>query len=441
MHALNETHDRALRSWVESANAPGADFPVQNLPFGVFRLRGSTEPYRGGVAIGDQVLDLAVARAAGVFADAPPALAEAVALAAQPALNAFMAAGPQAWSTLRRALSRMLRSGSAQASALRACLVPQTAIEHTVPARIGDFTDMYTSVHHATNIGRLFRPDNPLMPNFKWLPVGYHGRASSVDVSGQRFHRPSGQVLPPGATQPVFSACKRLDYELEIGIWVGTGNALGEPVPIAQAEGHVFGLSLLNDWSARDIQAWEYQPLGPFLAKNFATTVSPWIVTMEALAPYRTPWTRPAEDPQPLPYLESEGNRAAGAVDIRIEAWLETERMRAAGAAATRLSHSTFAHAYWTIAQMLAHHTVGGCNLAPGDLIGSGTQSGPGADEAAAMIEITAGGRQPVQLGNGERRTFLEDGDCVILRGWCEREGFARIGFGECRGTVLPARA
>ena len=438
MSRLNETHDATARSWVASANAPDTEFPLQNLPLGVFRRRGSSEEWRGGVAIGDRVLDLAAAHEAGAFSgDA----ARAAAQAGGETLNSLMALGPRYWSALRLAVSRALREGSASQPLLAHSLIAQADAEYRVPARIGDYTDMYTSIHHASNIGRLFRPDNPLTPNFQWMPIGYHGRASSIEVSGQRFRRPLGQAMPPGATAPVFGPCQRLDYELEIGIWVGQGNALGEPVPVDAADGHVFGLCLLNDWSARDIQAWEYVPLGPFLAKNFATTISPWIVTMDALEPYRTAWTRPADHPQPLPYLESAGNRERGAIDLRIEAWIETEQMRAKGSGARRLSQSTFRHSYWTIAQMIAHHTVGGCNLQPGDLIGSGTQSGPSAGEAAALIELSVGGKQPVALGNGETRTFLADGDTVVFRGWCEREGFARIGFGECRGTVLPARA
>ena len=321
---------------------------------------------------------------------------------------------------------------------LRGCLVPQAQAEYAVPAEIGDYTDFFTSIHHATNVGKLFRPDNPLLPNYKWVPIGYHGRGSSIGVSGQSFPRPQGQKMPPGASEPVFGPSKRLDYELEIGIYIGVGNALGRPIPIAEAERHVFGLGLLNDWSARDIQAWEYQPLGPFLAKSFATTVSPWIVTLEALAPYRVEWTRPAADPQPLPYLDSPETRARGALDVQIETWLETAQMRAAGAAAARLSHSSMKHAYWTIGQMVAHHTVNGCNLQPGDLFGSGTLSGPTAGEEGSLLELSVGGKRAVALGNGETRTFLEDGDCVILRAWCERDGCARIGFGDCRGTVGP---
>jgi fumarylacetoacetase len=309
-----------------------------------------------------------------------------------------------------------------------------------VPARIGDYTDFYTSVYHATNIGRQFRPDNPLLPNFKWIPIGYHGRASSIRVSGQTFPRPLGQTMAPGASEPAFGPCKRLDYELELGVFMGSGNTLGEPIPITQAEASVFGLCLLNDWSARDIQAWEYQPLGPFLSKNFATTISPWIVTLEALAPYRVPFTRPEGDPQPLAYLESPANRAQGAIDVQLEVLLQTQAMREAGEDAARLTRTSYRHAYWTVAQLVAHHTVNGCNLAPGDLLGTGTLSGPTLEEAGALIELTVGGKQPLALPNGQTRTYLEDGDAVVLRGWCEKAGAARIGFGECAGLVLPAR-
>jgi fumarylacetoacetase len=348
--------------------------------------------------------------------------------------------GAQAWSALRLALSRVLREGADSVPALQACLVPMADAEYDVAARIGDYTDFYTSVHHATNVGRLFRPDNPLLPNYKWVPIGYHGRVSSIGVSGQQFHRPVGQTLPPGATEPTFGPCKRLDIELELGVFVGTGNAPGEPISITNAEQHVFGICLFNDWSARDIQAWEYQPLGPFLSKSFASTISPWVVTLEALAPYRVPFSHPAQDPQPLPYLDSDANRAQGGFDIQLSAELMTPRMREQGADAHRLCLTNYRHAYWTVAQMVAHHTVNGCNLNAGDLFGSGTLSGPSADSAAALLELTVGGKQPVQLPNGEQRVFLEDGDSVALRGWCQREGAARIGFGECVGTVLPAR-
>jgi fumarylacetoacetase len=434
---LNETHDPGLRSWLESAQAPGCDFPIQNLPFAVFRRRGSAESFRGGVALGDQIIDLAALAAAGVLQGEAQRAAVA---GAQSKLNALMALGPVPWSALRLALSRGLRAGSALRPAIEPLLVPQAQAEYDVAARIGDYTDFYTSVHHATNIGRLFRPDNPLLPNNKWVPIGYHGRSSSIVVSGQSFHRPVGQTLLPGAAQPTFGASRRLDIELELGIFVGTANSLGEAIPITHAEEHVFGLCLLNDWSARDIQAWEYQPLGPFLAKNFATSVSPWVVTLEALAPFRVPFSRPAEDPQPLPYLDSPANRECGAMDIRLEVALQTPRMRETGQEAASICQTSYRHAYWTVAQLITHHSVGGCNLQPGDLLGSGTLSGPTPQEAGALIELTAGGKQPLTLPGGEQRVFLEDGDTVSLRGWCERPGAARIGFGECAGTVLPAR-
>jgi fumarylacetoacetase len=351
-----------------------------------------------------------------------------------------MSMGPTAWAALRLALSRALRTGASQAALLADTLVPQTEVEYTVPARIGDYTDFYTSVYHATNVGKLFRPDNPLMPNYKWVPIGYHGRSSSIGVSGQSFARPVGQTLPPGATQPEFGPSKRLDYELELGIFVGMGNESGTPIPVTDAESHIFGLCLLNDWSARDIQAWEYQPLGPFLSKNFATTVSPWVVTLEALAPYRVPFTRADGDPEPLPYLNSAQQRQDGAIDVQLEVRLETEAMRAADKPSTRLSLTSYRHAYWTVAQLVAHHTVNGCNLQPGDLFGSGTLSGPTLDQAGALIELTTGGKRALSLPDGEQRTFLEDGDSIIMRGWCEKVGSARIGFGECRGMVLPAR-
>jgi len=434
--ALNETHDISLTSWVASANGD-TDFPIQNLPFASFRRAGSSEPFRGGVAIGDQILDLAAVDALKSF-DGPAA--EALAAAAEPRLNRFMGMGKDAWSALRLALSRALRSGSDQQARLQDCLVAQADAEYGLPCTIGDYTDFYTSVYHATTVGSLFRPDNPLLPNYKWVPIGYHGRASSIDVSGQQFRRPQGQTKAPDAAEPSFGPCKRLDYELEIGIFIGAGNALGEPVGIDQAEDHVFGICLFNDWSARDIQAWEYQPLGPFLSKNFASTISPWIVTLEALAPYRAAFSHPAEDPQPLPYLTSDANSREGALDIRLECLLQTARMRESGEAPSKLSESSFKHSYWTIGQMVAHHTVNGCNLRPGDLLGSGTQSGPEHAEAGSLLELTVGGKQPFSLPNGETRTFLEDGDAVVMRGYCEKAGAARIGFGEVVGTVLPAK-
>ena len=436
MTLMNETHNPALKSWLASANVAGSDFPIQNLPFAVFRRKGSSEAFRGGVAIGDQILDLAAVTQAGVLKGEAATAAQA---GAQDKLNALMALGPSAWRALRLALSRALREAAPEQAALQACLVPQPQAEYDVPARIGDYTDFYTSVHHATNIGKQFRPDNPLLPNYKWVPIGYHGRASSIGVSGQQFRRPVGQTLPPGATEPSFGPCKRLDIELELGIFIGSGNALGDAVDITEAEDHVFGICLLNDWSARDIQGWEYQPLGPFLSKNFASTVSPWVVTLEALAPYRVAFTRAEGDPQPMAYLDSVANRSGGAFDIQLQVGLQTPKMREDGQADASICRTSYRHAYWTVAQMVTHHTVNGCNLQPGDLLGSGTLSGPTLDQAGALIELTTGGKNPIALPNGEQRTWLEDGDSVVLRGWCEREGATRIGFGECVGTVLPA--
>ena len=434
MTRLNETHEPTLKSWVATANAADGGFPIQNLPFGVFRRRGSDEPYRGGVAIGDQIVDLAAARRLfeGDAADAAGACAGST-------LNALMAMGPGRWSALRLALSRGLRQGSPTESGLRACLVPQAQAEHAVAATIGDFTDFYASVHHATTVGKMFRPDNPLLPNYKWVPIAYHGRSSSIRVSGHRFARPMGQTKAPDAAAPTFGPSKRLDYELELGIFVGPGNEAGQRVPLTEAESHVFGLCVLNDWSARDIQAWEYQPLGPFLAKNFASTISPWIVTLEALEPFRCKWEREASDPQPLPYLESADNRERGALDVQLEVCLETAKARAQGSGETRLSRGNFKHAYWTAFQMLAHHTSNGCNLQPGDLLGTGTQSGPDPKDVGSILELTAGGKSPVALPTGEMRSFIEDGDTVIMRAWCERPGYPRIGFGDCAGTVVPA--
>ncbi|MBL8379876.1 MAG: fumarylacetoacetase [Burkholderiales bacterium] len=439
--AINETHDPKQKSWVDAANEAGADFPLQNLAFGVFRRAGKAEDFRGGVAIGDQILDLAAAVRTGMFAkDA----AEAAVLASAPTLNGFMGADPGLASALRLALFRALREGSALEGRARACLVPMKDAEMGLPAAIGDFTDFFSSVFHATNTGSMFRPDSPLFPNYKHLPIAYHGRSSSIRVgslaSPHTFPRPQGQSKPADAPAPLFGPSKRLDYELEVGVWIGRGNDQGTRVSIEGAEAHAFGLCLLNDWSARDIQGWEYQPLGPFLAKNFATTISPWIVTLEALAPFRVAeFTRPAGDPAPMAYLDSPHNRAAGGIDLKLEVLLLTARMRAAGLAPVRLSASNFRDSYWTIAQFIAHHTVGGCNLNPGDLFGSGTQSGRTREEFGSLLELSWGGKTPVELPNGEKRAFLEDGDTLIFRGHCSRDGYARIGFGDVAGTVLPA--
>lgn len=434
--ALNETHHPALQSWVASANTGSSDFPIQNLPFAVFRRKGSSEAFRGGVAIGDQVLDMAAVNAAKALGADVQAQVDA---AAQSQLNTLMAMTSAQWSALRLALSRALRAGAAEEAALKACLVPQADVEFTVPAKVGDYTDFYTSVYHATNVGKLFRPTNPLMENYKWVPIGYHGRASSIRISGVDFKRPSGQLKAPDA-DPALLPCNRLDYELEMGIYAGAGNAWGDAIGIDDAENHIFGLCLLNDWSARDVQAWEYQPLGPFLSKNFATSISPWIVTLEALAPYRTAFTRPAEDPQPLPYLSSDTNSQQGALDVQLTVAIQTEKMRTEGQPAEQITQTSYRHAYWTMAQLIAHHTVNGCDLQPGDLLGTGTLSGPTIGEAGALLEITEGGKKPLSLSNGETRTFLQDGDAVVFTGWCEKPGAARIGFGECRATVLPAR-
>ena len=436
MTLINETHDPSLRSWVTSGGRANCDFPIQNLPFCVFRPRDSHEPWRGGVAIGDEIVDLAAAARTAAFEGIAQSALQA---ASEPTLNRLMAMGPNAWSALRLALSRALREGAAQAKAWQGFLVPQAAAEFRVPAQVGDYTDFYTSIHHATTVGRLFRADNPLLPNYKWVPIGYHGRASSLGVSGQAFRRPRGQVVLGGADAPTLEPSQRMDYELEMGVFIGVGNEAGSPIPITEADQHVFGFCLLNDWSARDIQSWEYQPLGPFLSKNFATTLSPWIVTAEALAPYRGPWHRDPADPQPLSYLDCAANRETGAFDVCLEVRLETERMRSDGDVSSLLSRTSFRHAYWTVAQMIAHHSINGCNLQPGDLLGSGTQSGPGESEAGSLLELTRGGKRRLTLTNGETRTFLEDGDAVIFRGWCERAGAARIGFGESRGTLLAA--
>jgi fumarylacetoacetase len=435
--ARDETCDPDLRSWVESANAAGGDFPIQNLPFGVFRARGRTEPACIGVAIGEHILDLDRCRRAGLLGGLPPGVEEAC---GAPLLNPLMALGRSPAAALRRRLSEILRSDATGAARDQALLFPLAEAELLLPAAVGDYTDFYASVFHATSVGRLFRPENPLLPNYKHVPIAYHGRSSSLVASGTSFHRPRGQTKEPAAESPAFGPSRRLDCELEVGFFVGAGNELGRAIPIGEAEEHIFGCSLVNDWSARDIQAWEYQPLGPFLAKNFATTVSPWVVTLEALAPFRAPaFRRPTGDPEPLPYLSSPRDAEEGGLDIHLEIHLRSEAMRRRGLEPVRLSRSTCRDLYWTPAQMLAHHTSNGCNLRPGDLIASGTVSGAGEGSAGSLLELTHGGSRPLRLPAGEERTFLADGDEVILKAWCEREGCARIGFGECRGVVRPA--
>ena len=437
---LNETHDRNARSWVESANQAGTDFPIQNLPLGVFD-RGKAMTCVG-VAIGDRVLDLSSA----AEADCVPLIDEITSEALmEEHLNLLMALGRQRWSALRRACFEMLREGSEHRANIEKNLIAMSNVHMLMPCVIGDYTDFYASVFHATNVGSMFRPDNPLLPNYKWMPIGYHGRASSIVASGTTIHRPSGQTKPPDAVTPTFGPSRRLDYELEVGVFVGGGNELGHPIPIGEAEEHAFGLCLLNDWSARDMQAWEYQPLGPFLAKSFATTISPWIVSMEALEPFRVPaFQRPEGDPQPLTHLLHDKDQQRGGIDITLEVLIATKAMRERGMAPERVSRGNFRDMYWTLAQMITHQASNGCNLQPGDLLASGTVSGREKESRGCLLEMTWGGKEPIQLASGETRTFLEDGDEVILRGYCEREsqhsgsaGTLRIGFGECRGIVI----
>jgi fumarylacetoacetase len=431
---IDRTHDARLTSWVVTANEPGADFPIQNLPFGVFRV-GKGES-RIGVAIGDAVLDLRALAEGSLLGDVDGDVQRAC---RAPFLDELMQLGPGAWGALRARLSELLSSEDERA-AVEPCLVPMGSAAMQLPARIGDYTDFYASVHHATNVGRLFRPDEPLLPNYRWVPIGYHGRASSVVVSGAPVRRPVGQRRPAPGEPPPFGPSEMLDYEVELGAFVGPGNALGTRVPVAEAEEHIFGVCLLNDWSARDIQAWEYQPLGPFLSKSFATTISPWIVTLEALAPFRGPaFEREPGDPAPLPYLSEGVDARTAGLDVTVEAYLETELMRAEGVPPVRLSRATTLDLYWTLAQMLAHHASNGCNLRAGDLFGSGTVSGASRDAMGCLLEITHRGEKPVELPTGETRAFLRDADEVILRGFCEREGYRRIGLGECRGRVRPA--
>jgi len=428
--ALNETHDPSRQSFVAAANAPGCDFPIQNLPFGIFRPAPG-EPPRIGVAIGDRILDVAAAASSlGDFAEiARPA----------PHLNHLMSLRPDFRAALRLALSRGLSAGHGD-ERLRAHLTPMAQAKMLLPVAVGDFTDFFASIFHASNAGRMFRPDNPLMPNYKYVPVAYHSRASSIRVSGAPFKRPRGQRKGPHDAAPSYGPSRALDFELELGVYIGAGSEPGEPIPVGAAAEHVFGFCLLNDWSARDIQAWEYQPLGPFLGKNFATTVSPWVVTAEALAPFRgKAFARPDGDPAPLPHLDDASDRDHGGLDITLEAYLASADMRRGGIAPQRLAQTSSAQLYWTVAQMIAHHTSNGCNLRTGDLFGSGTVSGPEKQSWGSLLELTARGTDPIALPGGEKRGFLEDGDEIVFRGFCERQGFARIGFGECRAVVLPA--
>src|SRR5688572_6838541 len=404
----DETHDAALESWVESANEPGCDFPIQNLPFGVFKKKGAKESPRGGVAIGDQILDLA-----------------ALDIKTGSTLNGIAAMGRPAWRKLRAHLSRGLSKKKRDKRFARH-LLPMKQAQLFVPVHSADYTDFFTGIHHATNMGRMLRPDNPLLPNYKWLPIGYHGRASSIVVSGTPVVRPHGQLKAADAAAPAFGPSRRLDYEAELGFVIGPGNRLGQRIEVKNALDHVFGVVLLNDWSARDIQAWEYQPLGPFLAKSFATTISPWIVTLEALAPLRCPaYPRAADDPKPLPYLWDDDDQREGGFAIEVAMHLKSAKMREP----VRLSKGNFRDSYWTIAQMVAHHTSNGCNLRPGDLLGSGTISGTTPESYGSMMELTQAGKSPITLPSGETRSFLEDGDEVIEKApW----------FGEATGTIKP---
>ncbi len=434
MTTTDSTHNPALKSWVASANGH-PDFPIQNLPVGIFSPDGL--PRRTGIAIGNKILDLPAVIAENLLTGEALHAAE---IASAPTLNPFLAAGPAARQALRHAISGILSQGCAAEDNAGVLLhEASTSIMH-LPAHIGDYTDFYTGIYHATAVGKLFRPDNPLLPNYKYVPIGYHGRASSVRPSGMPFHRPNGQRKPADAPAPDFGPCRNLDYELELGVWIGAGNLPGKPIPIGQAGEQISGFCLLNDWSARDMQAWEYQPLGPFLAKSFATTISPWIVLPEALAPFRIAQPpRPDGDPAPLPYLWDDEDQRSGAFDITLEVAILTPCMRDAGAVPYILSRGNTRHAYWTMAQLVAHHSSNGCDLCPGDLFGSGTLSGPTPDSLGSLLEITEGGRKPVSLPNGETRRFLEDGDEIILQAQAERAGAATIGFGACSARVLPA--
>jgi fumarylacetoacetase len=435
---IDETHDPNRRSWVASANGH-PEFPIQNLPLGIFRPAGDGR--RGGVAIGDEILDLGAALDAGLF---DGVAAEAAEAAAGAVLNPVMRLDSDARVALRRRVSTILDAGASDAAKF-AELAPKllhnaSRCVFELPAEIGDYTDFFAGIHHATNTGKLFRPDTPLLANYKHAPVAYHGRSSSIRASGAAVRRPDGQRKLPNESAPTFGPCRDLDYELELGIWIGPGNQQGQPIAIAQAANHVMGFSLLNDWSARDIQAWEAQPLGPFLAKNFATTISPWVVTTEALAPFRCPpMARAAGDPRPLDYLRDDTDQQQGGLEIALEAYILTDEMRRKGLAPQLLSRSNARDLYWTAAQMVAHHSCGGCNLNPGDLFGSGTISGTSRDSCGCLLEMTRGGREPVTLGSGESRRFLEDGDEVTFRAHCSRTGYVSIGFGECRGRIAAA--
>ncbi len=435
-YEINETHDPNLKSWIESANAPDTDFPIQNLPFCIFNHFVDDDlNFCVGVAIGDKILNLTNCIESGLIDEEKyESLYDCY-----DSLNELSRHSKDILE-LRKLVSQMLREDFENKDEVAKHLFSRSKVNFLNPFEIGDYTDFYCSIFHATNVGAMFRPDNPLLPNYKYIPIGYHGRASSIVVSGTDVKRPKGQNRADADAPPVFIPAKNLDYEMEVGFFVGKGNTLGESIPIENAEEHIFGLCLVNDWSARDIQAWEYQPLGPFLAKNFATTVSPFVVTMEALAPFRVPaFERDADDPQPLDYLNGEQNRKFGGFDIKLEVYIQTPKMRDENIEPFMLSRSNMKDLYWTIGQMLTHHASNGCNLQTGDLMATGTVSGREKDERGCLLELTWRGKEPIELPNGEQRRFLEDGDEIIMKGFCEREGFRRIGFGECRGKILPA--
>lgn len=432
----DETHDPVRESWVRSANGH-PDFPIQNLPLGIFSRNG--EPARGGIAIGDMILDLSALATSGILEGEAQQAASA---AMGPTLNPMLALGSGHRSALRRQVSALLASGAEERARVETMLVSTAEAIMHLPAHIGDYTDFYVGIHHATNIGSLFRPDNPLLPNYKHVPIGYHGRASTIRPSGTPVIRPRGQIKMPDDDLPSFGPTGKLDYELELGVWLAEGNDLGTTIPVNEALEHVAGLTLLNDWSARDVQAWEYQPLGPFLAKNFLTTISPWIVTLEALAPFRRAQpARPAGDPLPLPYLSDARDQREGAFELELDVFISTAAMRENGLPPTRLSHGPASNMYWTIAQMVAHHASNGCQMETGDLLGTGTISGPEHGSQGSLMEITRNGKEPVILPTGEARAFLEDGDEVTLTGRFSADNAVPIGFGECKGLVTQARA
>ena len=439
---MNKTHDPSLTSWIESANSPDTDFPIQNLPFAVFSRKGEKER-RVGVAIGDQIVDVGESLSANLWTGKARDVAR---FCDRPTMKELMQASKESLSQFRSRLSELLAGTPGDEHAINplppGALVPMSEAEMRPPVEIGNYTDFYASIYHAANVGKLLRPDSPLLPNYKYVPIGYHGRASSIVLTGTSITRPNGQSLPKGSKTPAFGPSQMLDYEAEVGFFTGRGNELGKRIGIEDAEDHIFGICLVNDWSARDIQSWEYQPLGPFLSKNFATSISPWVVTLAALEPYRVPaFFRPPADPAPLPYLSSEKDKNEGGIDLTIEVYIRSMLMREGHLRPSRLSAASLADMYWTAAQMLTHHTSNGCNLQPGDLFASGTVSGPDPGSQGCMLELTRRGAEPIVLPTGEERKFLHDGDEIILRAYLQREGAARIGLGECSGLIVASSA